>query len=105
MSTDREILEDAAKAAGYIPARMSDDGRGLLLHGVQDPWGPLTDDGDCARMEAACGIDVSWCGGFVKSNGPNVSFAATFVAHGGDKNAARRFASTYVAAAMAKGEQ
>jgi hypothetical protein len=42
--TDRELLEDAAKAEGHaypwvLPAR-----------GGERPWNPLTDDGDALRL-------------------------------------------------------
>lgn len=50
MSTDRELLELAAKAAGYEVARVADDGRSLVLVGVQEPWNSLDDDGDAFRL-------------------------------------------------------
>lgn len=43
--TDRELLELAAKAAGYD-----------LL--VRDNWNPLTDDGDALRLAVKLQIDV-----------------------------------------------
>lgn len=48
--TDQELLERAARAAGYEPCRMSDDETALLLFGVQEPWNPLDDDGDAFRL-------------------------------------------------------
>ena len=48
--TDRELLELAAKAAGYEVARESDTGRGLLLTGVLHVWNPLESDGDAFRL-------------------------------------------------------
>jgi hypothetical protein len=47
---DRDLLEKAAKAAGYEVARIGDDGDSLLLVGVQDPWRPHRDDGDALRL-------------------------------------------------------
>lgn len=57
--TDRELLELAAKAAGYV-VRWYDD---TLTHGPTfgievepgnpcgfEPWNPLTDDGDALRL-------------------------------------------------------
>lgn len=62
MSTDRELLELAAKAAGYSPAVVTDDGV-VLLRGVRVRWSPLTDDGDRYRLIAALkmGIDFDEC--------------------------------------------
>jgi hypothetical protein len=46
--SDRELIELAAKAAGYEPQGME---QGLMyLFGVQDGWNPLTDDGDALRL-------------------------------------------------------
>jgi hypothetical protein len=50
--TDRELLEDAAKAAGIE-----------IKHWIgNDPyspeWNPLTDDGDALRLAIKCGISV-----------------------------------------------
>lgn len=48
MTTDRELLELAAKAAGYEPQGME---QGLMyLFGVQNGWNPLNDDGDALRL-------------------------------------------------------
>jgi len=56
---DRELLELAARAAGYDVARHSDDGASLLLFGVQEPWNPLTDDGDALRLAVKVGILIA----------------------------------------------
>ena len=58
MKTDRELLEAAAKAAGYEVVRESDDGRSLLLAGVQAPWNPLHDDGDALRLAVLLRINI-----------------------------------------------
>jgi hypothetical protein len=61
--TDRELLELAAKAAGYglhwleeeqafygyFPAEIRDD---------DYPWNPLTDDGDALRLAVKLGVEV-----------------------------------------------
>ncbi len=47
MSTDRELLELAAKAAGELYAEPFGDG--LLLANGED-WNPLADDGDALRL-------------------------------------------------------
>lgn len=60
MSTDRELLELAAKAAGYTPARATNDGV-VLLRGVLVKWKPMEDDGDALRLAAAIpNLDLKW---------------------------------------------
>jgi hypothetical protein len=61
-TTDLELLEDAAHAAGNKVARRSDDGTALLLEGVQDAWNPLHDDGDALRLAAQLRISVGYDG-------------------------------------------
>lgn len=64
---DRELLEMAAKAAGYV-VRWYDD---TLAYGPTfgievepgnpcgfDPWNPLTDDGDALRLAAGLCLNV-----------------------------------------------
>ena len=50
--TDRELLELAAKAAGY--ERNSAGPIGPC------EWNPLTDDGDALRLAVKLGIDLEW---------------------------------------------
>jgi hypothetical protein len=69
MSTDRELLELAAKAAGYEPQGM-EQGR-MYLFGVQNGWNPLDDDGDALRLAVKLGMAVSVCLGM-----PNGDFTA-----------------------------
>lgn len=50
---DRELLELAAKAAGYEAVRPATFGMGCwmaLSEGEWQPWNPLTDDGDAFRL-------------------------------------------------------
>lgn len=54
--TDRELLELAAKAAGYQTQGMEDGF--MYLFGVQDGWNPLTDDGDALRLAVKLGLVV-----------------------------------------------
>jgi hypothetical protein len=56
--TDRELLQAAAKAAGYSVARLSDDDSALCLVGVQQAWNPLTDDGEAFRLSVQLQLDV-----------------------------------------------
>lgn len=51
---DRELLELAAKAAGYGELRRLDDGS-IIVHTRR--WNPLADDGDAMRL--AVKLDIS----------------------------------------------
>jgi hypothetical protein len=53
--TDRELLELAAKAAGMEVIHDAAD-RGLWIHGVEDEWNPITDDGDALRLAVKLGM-------------------------------------------------
>ena len=96
-TNDRELLERAAKAAGHEIARWSDDGESLLLAGVQEPWNPLHDDGDEARLEAALMLDCRWWPDDVTVG----THSEMYADHGFDKQKARRYAGVRAAAAMA----
>lgn len=59
---DRELLELAAKAAGYTPERF-DDEDGIWLNDCNpdygyDWWNPLTDDGDAFRLAVKLKMQV-----------------------------------------------
>lgn len=60
MSTDRELLELAAKAAGYTVLEGEYEDGGLLCHDGNRPirFSPLVDDGDALRLAVKCGIEV-----------------------------------------------
>lgn len=118
MTTDpitREDLEMAAKAAGlevesidmdagkgwvyvpHAPASKDDDERQIML------WRPHTDDGDCARMEDAVGIDVCRFRRLVRVcvSGQGI-VDADFADHDNDRSRARRYASVKLAAAVGR---
>ena len=109
---DREMLELAAKAAGYEvlankQAQRDEIGSGsagLWIKGVSTCWNPLYDDGGCARLEAACGIAVEWHRLGVVASVPESGerMREVFADHGGDKNRARRYASLRAAAVIGK---
>ena len=54
---DSELLEAAAKAAGYVPQGM-EDGR-LYVFGLQDGWNPLDNDGDAFRLAVKLRMHIS----------------------------------------------
>lgn len=63
--TDKEMLELAAKAAGYTSVGLTDDGTALLLYGIQKPWNPRDENphsdcmGDALRLVVKLRIDLS----------------------------------------------
>lgn len=80
MSTDRELLEWAAKAAGFgaprsgntcwteseYPRKSGKHGALWNYIGHMDDaklWNPLTDDGDALRLAVMAGIDITVSGG------------------------------------------
>ena len=56
MKTDRELLELAAKAAGYryMPANGC-----IVVDGIPGNWNPLTDDGDALRLAVLLRLDLN----------------------------------------------
>ena len=106
MKTDRELLELAAKAAGY-PVDCAFDDNPLIFGvdaGPDGPreWNPLTDDGDSLRLAVDLGIDVSFFEGSVDVDHESFTLARS-MPYGNDKHAATRRAITRAAAAI--GEQ
>ena len=107
MSTERELLTLAAKACGLKHKSTDELSQWLLVEGVRTPllakhcwyWNPLTDDGDCARMEAQLGIDVKWykSGVIAHIRDTGIQSEVFFINHASDKNAARRAASVAIA--------
>lgn len=67
MMTDREMLELAAKAAGYEINKRHQKRRDELGHGDaglwlldgSTCWNPLTDDGDALRLAVTCGVHLT----------------------------------------------
>ncbi len=115
MTTDpitREDLEMAAKAAGLVVVGEAEKRQhwrhegGLVVKnefGGDSLWHPGEDDGDCARMEAAVGIDIEWgaaCDDVYAGGVP--AGRAWFIDHANDKSRARRYASVKLAAAVGR---
>lgn len=57
MTTDRELLELAARAAGVNLRDATFDGWGDV---IQSNWNPIADDGDALRLMARLNINVSY---------------------------------------------
>lgn len=113
--TEREMLELAARAFGrwgdrskYIESVYDYDSPHCGSSAIQwdeyshDTWNPLINDGDCARMESALRIFVSWGGRIVQCSTCDICEEQLLRVHGGDRMAARRMASLKVAAAIGK---
>ena len=117
MTTDelRELLTLAARAMNlpvvfadeyggsteidwYYPVGYDEDGD------VQDWWNPAIDDGDCAEMCAALGIDSIWWDTYVRCEFDDIDADAQeyFRDHNNDRAAAWRMAALRVAAAIGK---
>ena len=89
---DKELLTFAAKAADM---RWNYD-----LN--KEVWNPLTDDGDCARLEANLGICIEWWSDSVCCTVASGSSWTEIYSDHQDKNAARRYASTALAAEIGR---
>jgi len=107
MKTDRELLELAAAAAGIGPVIGYAVQAGQLMIGPRNfmrYWAPLNDDGECARMEVACELQVDIGDiGVISERLDGTACFEKYDDHSGDKNQARRRASVRAAAAI--GEQ
>lgn len=59
--TDRELLEAAARAAGYTLAWSSVEGIPPRKADDMETWDPLADDGDALRLAVKLAIEISPC--------------------------------------------
>jgi len=114
MKTDRELLELAAKAAGYtvLGVECIDEysearyaGSIVLECKDEHDWpfsfAPLDDDGDCARLEVSCELQVDIGDiGVISERLDGTACFEKYADHDGDKNKARRRASVRAAAAI-----
>lgn len=101
--TDRELLELAAKAAGYGELRVLDDSS-IIVHCRR--WNPLADDGDALRLAVDLGLlvgahdDESWAQWYIKPDGGWITIKE---ARGEYPYAATRRAIVRCAAEIGKG--
>lgn len=124
--SNRELLELAAKAAGYevikefpyqiavsCGAPNSFDGVelfGLVIHDcvkVRSPWNPLIDDGDALRLAVKLGLKLEkheeYYPYFSAEKAPDVFIAEDVIKNGGDELAAARLAIVRAAAEIGRG--
>jgi hypothetical protein len=116
--TDKELLELAAKAAGYVIDEHSRNGSlwawvypvGSLPEGNGDmpifKWSPINDDGDALRLSVKLGMDTyhadddGWAAYASHPIARGIAYAIE--PHGNDPYAATRRAITRAAAEMGK---
>ena len=109
MNNDRELLEQAAKAAGELTPDWY--GNNAYFDGVLKRWNPLTDDGDALRLAVKLGLEVS-IGAVGRHPETGEVFGMTYVTsadydclekHSDDPYAATRRAIVRAAAEIGKG--
>ena len=103
MRTDRELLELAAKAAGYREfqyCETSGSWQAIYVHdGDTGFWMPLTDDGDALRLAVKLRLHFAACDHSAIASEPDGVFVQ--VPFGDDAAAATRRAIVMAAAKMA----
>ena len=111
--TDRELLELAAKAAGYS-LRWHDAWKCFVhvgphnitnpptLAGQRNVWVPFDDDGDALRLVSTLGIHLQFATGFAVAYAGSVHAKQFTERNGTDQHAATRRAIVRAAAAMAQ---
>lgn len=103
MTTDRELLEMAAKAARYQYAK---HGGYIVVDGIPGNWNPLTDDGDALRLAVKLQLTIMYGSpGVVQVSADDGGEECTAYAMeqlGDDHAAATRLAIVRAAAAIGK---
>jgi hypothetical protein len=98
--TDKELLELAAKAAGYTISEWSNSYGFCCYDKADEFWNPLTDDGDALRLAVKLDVLVHVFDKYtVATDG---RYADIFEMHHGDKYAATRRAIVRAAAEIGK---
>jgi hypothetical protein len=103
MTTEREMLEFAAKACG-IDYKMSENNPTVFIRHTENfgwiEWNPLTNSADCAAMCAKLAINTRfWIDGqYAKCFDQKYAETQRFEDHNNDREAAWRYAATQVAA-------
>ena len=100
MNTDRELLENAAKAAGYHWPLVWPNPSPV---DVPHDWNPLTDDGDALRLAVKLRLEMSWWKDAITVETDNRKASSGILKLGGDPYAATRRAIVRAAAEIGKG--
>lgn len=110
MKTNRELLDLAAKAAGYDISHPWNAERLLLnppvdalcIDGVSTGWNPLKNDGDALRLAVTLGIETSYHHekGLALAVVPGLSRGRGEYWHSGPPMEAMRLAIVHAAAAI-----
>jgi len=98
--TDRELLELAAKAAGYDYRPQN---RVIVTDGIPSNWDPLTDDGDALRLAVKLELDIEHTNADVHAALSIPPFHRGAAGAGDDRAAATRRAIVRAAAAIGRG--
>ncbi len=104
----KELLELAARAAGYTETKVDESGWFYVRTYNGEPaewelWDSVDNDGDCARLEDAAQVSVNWGNDRVRCWGGGYFLVEIFADHNNDRQAARRLASTRAAAEVGRG--
>jgi len=97
--SDRELLELAAKAAGYEYAK---HGGYIVVDGIPGNWNPLQDDGDALRLAVNLQIDVKHYGYYVVAWFEGGFIGTGKIPYGDDTYAATRRAIVRAAAEIGR---
>jgi hypothetical protein len=96
---DKELLEFAAKAAGYEYAK---HGGYIVVDGIPGNWNPLKDDGDALRLAVKLKIDVKHYDDYVVGWFDGGFIGTGKIFYEGDPYAATRRAIVRAAAEIGK---
>lgn len=104
---DRELLEMAAKAAGYELTQWPDEDfvRAHMGGDWRPKWNPLTDDGDAFRLAGRMNILLGFYDSYVACHvlgHPNIDTDEWHSSNGNDQMAAARRAITRAAAEIGR---
>ena len=100
MKANRELLELAAKAAGY--EIWTDEYDNMLIPDPMRKWNPLTDDGDALRLAVKLRLEFEWWKTGISANHSSTPIMP--IEHVGD-DACAATRRAIVRAAAALGEQ
>lgn len=110
--TDRELLEYAAKAAGFKinkerqaerDSLISPENTGLYIGSIAILWNPLIDSGDALRLAVKLEMSINHYSTTSKGNDRVAANNAPTVTYDGDPYAATRRAIVLAAAEIGKG--